>query len=342
MSPVRSLVIGMGGAVPSRRIDNDEIADRYGLEPEWVTQRTGILARHVADDDTSTSDLAALAGSRAMRSAGVDTLDAVIVATTTPDYRLPGTAPKVAHQLGLDATLAYDLNAVCSGFLYALVQADACIRAGVVNSALVIGADKFSTILDPDDAVNRAIFGDGAGAFVLTRDECSAVGPRSPGIIGANALSSDGSSEAMIRVASGGSAAPPPASPTWFEMAGRAVFGAAVERMVESCNSTLERQGWGPGDVDWLIPHQANHRILRSVASNLGIEPRRAILHLDEVGNTSAASIPLAATRHAKRLKGGDRVLLTAFGGGLTWGAVAMTWPTGLLVSSITMSQTNV
>ncbi|MFJ4220057.1 beta-ketoacyl-ACP synthase III [Curtobacterium luteum] len=316
---------GVGGALPARAVTNEDLEARLDTTDEWIRSRTGIGTRHQVDPGTATSDLAVAAGRLALENAGVDTVDVVIVATSTPDHRCPATAPDVAARLGLGTVPAFDIAAVCSGFVYGLVQADALIRAGVGERVLLIGADTFSTLVDPADRANAVIFGDGAGAVVLgagTDDDLGALGPFT--------LGSDGTALDLIRVEAGGSRRPgvdPEEPSAWFSMQGRAVFAAAVAAMADACRSVLGSSGWTADDVDHLVAHQANRRILTMVAAAIGVAPERAVLHLDRVGNTSAASIPLALAAHASEMRPGDRVLLTAFGGGTTWGAGALTWP---------------
>jgi len=324
-----AVLTGIGSFLPARRVGNEELAARLGSSDEWIHSRTGIGARYFAAPGTATSDLAVGAAERALASAGEAGVDVIVVATTTPDRPCPGTAPTVATKLGLTGVAAYDVAAVCTGFLYGLATATGLICAQVADRVLVIGADTFSSILDPDDRSTSVIFGDGAGAVVLragTADE--------PGAIGPFDLGSDGGGRNLITVRSGGSAQrlsgvePPPAQ-SYFEMAGKAVFWQAVQRMSESSRAALDRAGWQPGDVDRLVCHQANLRILNRLADALGISRDRVVGNIADVGNTAAASIPLAMDHAhvAGSLRAGDRVLLTAFGGGLTWGSTVLVWP---------------
>jgi 3-oxoacyl-[acyl-carrier-protein] synthase-3 len=257
-------------------------------------------------------------------------VDAVVVATTTPDHPCPATAPQVAARLGLGSVAAYDIAAVCSGFLYALATASAQIVAGYAQRVLVIGAETYSTILNPADRATSVIFGDGAGAVVLS----AVTDADRPGVLLGIDLGSDGSQQDLIMVPGGGSreratAADPDPQSRYFTMQGTKVFAQAVTRMSDSASAVLDRIGWPIDSVDHLVGHQANVRILKAVADRLGIPEERAIVNLDRVGNTSAASIPLALSDAAAAgtLTTGSRVLLTAFGGGLTWGAAALTWP---------------
>ncbi|MGW9414524.1 beta-ketoacyl-ACP synthase III [Arthrobacter cupressi] len=316
MSAQSAVIRGLGGALPGKVVTNHHLAAIMDTSDEWIRRRTGIVERRHADETESTSVLATLAGERALASAGVDSAGLVIVATSTPDKVCPATAPKVAANLGLQGVAAFDISAVCSGFVYALATAAWAIESGSTGSALVIGADTFTRLLDPTDRTTSVIFGDGAGAAYLsagTKDQ--------PGAIRASTLHADGDGESLIQV--------PRGAGSFFEMQGKEVFTRAVTAMSGSLQTVLDSAGWTAAEVDSLIAHQANLRILNAVASVAGIPAAKAEVHLDRVGNTSAASIPLAMTDAATKghRTPGDRVLLTAFGGGTTWGAIAMTWP---------------
>ncbi|SDS53829.1 3-oxoacyl-[acyl-carrier-protein] synthase III [Streptomyces sp. TLI_053] len=332
--PRYAALTGLGSHVPPRTVTNDDLAELLATTDEWITTRTGIKTRHWAEPGTATSDLALEAAARALRSARLPaepgTVDAVILATTTPDQPCPATAPQIAARLGLGHCAAYDIAAVCSGFLYALAAAAGQIAAGQARRILVIGAETYSTILNPGDRTTAVIFGDGAGAVVLEatadRDQ--------PGVLRAFDLGSDGTHYELITVPAGGSrqrTTPGEPNPDshYFAMDGRQVFTQAVTRMADSCRTVLDRLGWPVEQVDHLVGHQANLRILTALARDLGIPLQRAAVHLDRVGNTSAASIPLALDDAHRRgaLTPGDTVLLTAFGGGLTWGSAALLWP---------------
>lgn len=326
----RSAVVrGLGSWLPPQLVTNHDLAQQLNTSDDWIRSRTGIGARHVITPGMATSDLAVQAGARALKSAGKNGADAVVLATTTPDYRCPATAPLVSTRLGLGNIPAFDVAAVCTGFLYALATAAGLISSEMADCVLVIGADTFSTILDPQDRSTRAIFGDGAGAVVLTSGTAD-----EPGALGPVHLASDGAATELLYIPSGGSRSPLHA-PTdqqadpFFRMDGRAVFRQAVERMASSSKATLQRTGWAVDDVDLLVAHQANLRIMHALADRLGIPRARCAVHLDTVGNTAAASIPLALD-HATRsglLLPEHRVLITAFGGGLTWGACTISWP---------------
>ena len=316
MSEVAAVIRGLGGALPEQVITNDHLSTLMETSDDWIRRRTGIIERRHSDETESTSVLATTAAQRALASAGVESVGLLIVATSTPDKVCPATAPKVAASLGLQGIAAYDIAAVCSGFVYALATASWAITSGSVDSALVIGADTFTRLLDPMDRTTSVIFGDGAGAAYLsagTADE--------PGAVLASTLHSDGTGETLIHVPRGAGA--------FFEMQGKEVFTQAVSAMSDSVNTVLTKVGWTAAEVDSLIAHQANLRILNTVASLTGIPGSKAEIHLDRVGNTSAASIPLAMTNAGTKghRTPGDKVVLTAFGGGTTWGAIAMTWP---------------
>ncbi|MCG8914481.1 beta-ketoacyl-ACP synthase 3 [Actinokineospora sp. PR83] len=327
-----AVVAGIGGHTPSTVVTNAALSLRFDTSDEWIRSRTGIGARHVAEPGEATSDLAVRAGAAALRSAaprsGGDGVDLLLLATSTPDHPCPATAPAVATRLGLSVP-ALDVNAVCSGFVYGLAVADGLIAGGVAERVLLIGADTFSTILDPDDRSAAALFGDGAGAVVLRAGHVG-----EPGAVQAFDLGSDGDLADLVMVREGGSRHPgrdPGAerSDRFFAMRGQAVYRHAVARMTESARSVLDRVGWAPGEVDRFVAHQANARILATVGTELGVPADRVYANLGAVGNTVAASIPLALAHAAEagELHGGDRVLLSAFGGGATWGAAALTWP---------------
>ncbi|HEY0636672.1 MAG TPA: beta-ketoacyl-ACP synthase III [Pseudonocardiaceae bacterium] len=319
---------GVGRHVPAAVITNDDLAARFDTSDEWIRSRTGIARRHVVAPGEATSDLAVAAGRRALRHAGLDAVDLVLLATTTPDRRCPATAPVVAARLGLAGVPAFDVSAVCSGFVYGLATAGGLIAAGTARSVLLIGADAFTTIVDPADRGASSVFGDGAGAVVLTAGEDG-----EPGALLALDLGSDGTLADLITVRAGGSAEPRPAADrpadAWFTMHGQAVYRHAVRRMTASSLAALERAGWDVADIDRFIGHQANRRILDTVGLELGLPPARVYANVGEVGNTAAASIPLALADAAAdgTLRAGNRVLLSAFGGGATWGSAALTWP---------------
>lgn len=324
-----AVLTGVGSCLPPRLVTNDELAVRLDTSDEWVRSRTGIKQRYVATGGINTSDLAAGAGSRALKSSGDSHVDTLVLATTTPDRPCPATAPTVGGKLGLAHAAAYDISAVCSGFLYALASASGLIACGISERVLVIGAETFSRLLNPSDRSTSVIFGDGAGAVVLRAGE-----HEEPGALGHFDLGSDGDGMDLITVPAGG---PPPEGTYtvpapddyYFTMQGKKVFWLSVQRMGQCAQAVLDRAGWRAVDVDHLVSHQANHRITGRLADEIGLPRERAVNNIADVGNTAAASIPLALDyAHADGvLTPGDRVLLTAFGGGLTWGATALTWP---------------
>ncbi|MER7728859.1 beta-ketoacyl-ACP synthase III [Streptomyces sp. NPDC096323] len=324
-----SVVCGLGGYVPERLVTNNDLSERLDTTDAWIHSRTGIRARHMISSDTATSDLAVEAGHRALKSADQAAVDVVVLATTTPDRPCPATAPEVAARLGVGTVPAFDVAAVCSGFLYALATAAGLIASGTADRALVIAAEAFTTIIDPQDRTTAVIFGDGAGAVVLRVGD-----PAEPGALGPMVLGSDGDHSDLIEVPAGGSrqrASGRPAAPgeQYFQMRGRDTYRHAVERMTAASRQAVERAGWTTAQVDRLAAHQANARILDAVAERLGIPAERQLSNIAYMGNTGGASIPLllADTAASGRLRAGHRVLLTAFGGGLAWGAATLSWP---------------
>ncbi|WP_447003274.1 beta-ketoacyl-ACP synthase III [Saccharothrix isguenensis] len=307
-----AVILGVGGSLPERIVTNDDLSALLDTSDEWIRSRTGIGARRWVDAGTTTSDLAVDAGARAMRSAGLSTVDAVIVATTTPDRRCPAVGPAVASRLGMVGVPAHDVSAVCTGFLYGLANAVGLIASGAARTVLLIAAETFSTILDPADRGTAVIFGDGAGAVV--------VGEGEPGSIGPCVLGSDGTGADLIQI---------PAGEDYFRMRGTEVFRQAVARMSDVALDALARADLGPDDVDHLAPHQANQRICDGVARSVGLPASKVLSNVETVGNTAAASIPVLLAQAAAdgRIKTGDRVLAVAFGGGLTWGATTLVWP---------------
>ncbi len=324
-----AVLAGIGAVVPPRAVTNQMLSERLATSDEWIRSRTGIEKRHAVDVGVATSDLAVEAGGRAMKSAGIDEVDLVVLATATPDHPLPGTAPDVASRLGLRDVPAFDIAAVCAGFVYALASGAGAIVSGLANRVLVIGAETFTSILDPEDRGTTILFGDGAGAVVLRAGK-----EDEPGALAGFDLGSDGTLADLIKIQGGGSrqrsgGLPPDPDQGWFTMQGREVFTQAVTRMAGSTRTLLEQIGWPVESVDRFVGHQANIRILHSVSDLLGLPRERAVVHLDQVGNTSAASIPLALVHAAEtgHLVKGHRVAMSAFGGGLTWGSAALTWP---------------
>ncbi|MGH8934315.1 MAG: beta-ketoacyl-ACP synthase III [Egibacteraceae bacterium] len=323
-----AVITGIGGYVPPGVTTNDDLARRLDTSDEWIRTRTGIRERRFVEPGTATIELAVEAGSRALKSAGETEVDLVVLATMTPDRICPSSAPEIASRLGLGGVAAFDVSAVCTGFVYALAASAGMISAGIADRVLCIGAEAISRYLNPDDRNTAVIFGDGAGALVLRageRDEAGAVGPFD--------LGSDGEHGDLIAVPAGGSRRPMASERTavdsYLVMDGREVYRHAIPRMVASSLAVLERAGWSPADVDRFVGHQANARILDAVADRLGIAADRRVSNIGRVGNTAAASIPLALADAAAdgTLQHGHRVLLTAFGGGLTWGSAILTWP---------------
>ncbi len=323
-TPRHSRITGTGSFLPQRRVSNDELARQlaergHETSDSWIVERTGIRARHFADDGVGSSDLAFAAATNALAAAGRDAadLDLIIVATSTPDMVFPSTASLVQRKLGVAGAAAFDVQAVCSGFVYALVVADSMIRAGTASKALVIGAEVFSRILDFDDRGTCVLFGDGAGAVILEASD-------TPGII-ASELHADGRHVEVLctpgHVAGGKVLGDP-----LLRMDGQAVFKLAVGVLEEVARSVLAKAGREAADIDLLIPHQANIRIMQSTARKLKLPMDKVAVTVDEHGNTSAASIPLAldASVRAGRVKPGDTVLLEGVGGGFTWGAVLL------------------
>ncbi|MPZ82413.1 MAG: beta-ketoacyl-ACP synthase III [Actinophytocola sp.] len=321
-----AVLCGLGTWLPPRVVPNAEISRRLDTSDDWIRARTGIRQRHVVEPGMCTSDLAVEAGMRALKSADTDHVDAVVLATTTPDRPCPATAPDVAHRIGLDRVAAFDVNAVCTGFLYGMASGAGLIAAGVAERVLVIGADTFSTITDPDCRATAAIFGDGAGAVVLR-----AGSPHELGALGPFDLGSDGADADLIMVPAGGSRRRTPASDAerYFTMAGKAVFRKAIFQMAGSAQSVLRKAGLRLRDVDKFVIHQANARILNGVADMLGQPAGKFVRNIEQVGNTAAASVPLAMSSACEsgELRAGQQVLLGAFGGGLTWGSTVLRWP---------------
>jgi len=321
----RSIVLGCGAYLPERVVTNDELAQRVDTSDEWISQRTGIRQRHIAADGELTSDLALAAARQALAKAGIDgsDLDVIVLATATPDNTFPATATKVQAGLGNRSGAAFDVQAVCSGFVYALAMADNMLRLGQANTALVIGAEVFSRILDWEDRTTCVLFGDGAGAVVLRAgDGAGASSDR--GVLSTH-LYSDGANYEALYVDGG-----PGSTGTagHVRMAGREVYRQAVVRMAECVDHALESNGLGHDDVDWLVPHQANLRIIESTGRKLDLPMDRVIVTVDRQANTSAATIPLALAEASAdgRIKEGQLLALTAMGGGFTWGSALIRW----------------
>jgi len=321
---LRALVAGCGAYLPDRVLTNDELAARLDTSDEWIRQRTGIAERRIAADGQLTSDLAVAAARRALDRAGMSgsDLDLIVLATATPDLTFPATATKVQAQLAMKRGAAFDVQAVCAGFIFALSVADNAIRLGQARTALVIGAETFSRILDWEDRGTCVLFGDGAGALVLNAVPDGAPGGR--GVLSTH-LHSDGSQHDILYVDGG-----PSSSRTtgFLRMEGREVFRHAVQNLSEVVDETLEANGLTAADIDWLVPHQANSRIIDAVGRRLGLPASRVVNTVARHANTSAASIPLALSEAVGdgRIVPGNLVLMEAIGGGLSWGASLVRW----------------
>ncbi len=322
MNGIRTVVAGVGSYLPDRIVTNAEMARMVDTSDEWIVERTGINQRHIAADGEYTSDLAIAAGKRAIEDAGIDAgdIDMVIVATATPDETFPATAVKVQAGLGITQGAAFDIQAVCSGFVYGFSVADNLIRGGMSKNLLLIGAETFSRILDWEDRTTCVLFGDGAGAVVLRGEQ----GAGDRGII-ASKLRSDGTKHDLLYVDGGPSTTQTTGK---LRMRGRDVFKHAVNNLADIVQEVFEGTDLSPSDIDWIVPHQANRRILDATARKLGIAPDKVVVTVQDHGNTSAASVPLALDRAVRdgRIKRGDLVLLEAMGGGFTWGASLVRW----------------
>ena len=315
----RSVIIGTGSALPPRRVTNAELAERVETTHEWIVERTGIEARHIAGDGETTATLATEAALKALAAAGIEakSIGLIVLATATPDQTFPASATRVQTALGIDDCIAFDVQAVCTGFLYALSIADNMVKGGMAERALVIGSETFSRILDWEDRATCVLFGDGAGAIVIeardTEDE---------GIL-ATRLHADGRHNDLLYVDGGVSTT---GTVGKLRMKGKEVFRHAVVNLADVLHETLEAAGHRAEEVDWVVPHQANKRILDATARKLGLDPARVIVTVDQHANTSAASVPLAldvAVRDG-RIEKGDLIVLEAMGGGFTWGAAVV------------------
>jgi len=320
----RSVILGIGSYLPSRVVTNDELARKVDTSDEWIVQRTGIRERRIAAPGELTSDLARKAATAALNDAGLDpqAIDLIIVGTSTPDQTFPASAVTVQAGLGITHGAAFDLQAVCSGFVYALAMADSLLKSGNFKRALVIGAETFSRILDWSDRTTCVLFGDGAGAVVLEAQQPESGNER--GVLTTH-LRSDGRHRTKLYVDGG-----PSSTQTvgHLRMEGRAVFKHAVSMITDVITDAFKATGTTADDIDWFVPHQANKRIIDDSAKKLGIAPEKVVITVDRHGNTSAASIPLAldVARRDGRIKKGDLVLLEAMGGGFTWGSALVRW----------------
>ncbi|MFM6932421.1 MAG: beta-ketoacyl-ACP synthase III [Novosphingobium sp.] len=316
---LRAVITGTGSALPARRVDNDEMARLVDTSDEWIAARTGIRSRYFAGEGETTSTLATAAARKAIEAAGIDacSIDLIVLGTTTPDQTFPATATRVQAALGCNGGMAFDVQAVCSGFLYALGVADSMIRSGMASKALVIGAETMSRLLDFDDRGTCVLFGDGAGAIVLearTSDD-----PDAPGIL-ATKLHADGAHNELLFVDGGVSTT---GTVGKLRMTGNQVFKHAVNNLADVLREVLEISGTQAAEIDWVVPHQANSRIIEGTAKKLGLPMERVILTVDSHANTSAASVPLALDAAVRdgRIKPGQLIVLEAMGGGFTWGA---------------------
>jgi 3-oxoacyl-[acyl-carrier-protein] synthase-3 len=314
----RSVVLGVGSALPKRMVTNAELAERVDTSDQWIVERTGIRSRYVAGEGETTASLATEAARRALDHAGLEPADIglIVLATATPDQTFPSSATKVQATLGIDDCIAFDVHAVCTGFLYALSVADSMLRSGSAEKALVIGAETFTRILDWEDRATCVLFGDGAGALVLEAQDTDS------GIL-ATKLHADGRHNDLLFVDGGPSTT---GTVGKLRMKGREVFRHAVVRLADVLNEVLADAGLSPADVDWVVPHQANARILDATAKKLGLPAEKVVVTVDRHANTSAASVPLAFDTAVKdgRIQRGDIVVLEAMGGGFTWGAAAL------------------
>ena len=315
---LRSVLVGTGSALPARAVSNAELAKTVDTSDEWIVERTGIRNRYIAGEGETTSTLATEAARKALTAAGLEPADIglIVVATATPDQTFPATATQVQHALGCNGGVAFDVAAVCSGFLYALGVADSLLRTGMAQRALVIGAETFSRILDWDDRTTCVLFGDGAGAVVL---EARDVADDGPGVL-ATRLHADGAYNGLLYVDGGPSST---GTVGHVRMKGPEVFRHAVVNLAQVLREVLADQGLTCADIDWVVPHQANQRILDATARKLGLPPEKVIVTVDRHANTSAASVPLALDTAVRdgRIRPGDLVMLEAMGGGFTWGA---------------------
>lgn len=322
---IRSVVAGCGAYLPARTLTNDELAQKVDTSDAWIVERTGIRERHIAAEGELTSDLARIAAERALADAEMAAaeVDLIVLATATPDLTFPATAAKVQAQLGIRRGAAFDIQAVCTGFIYALAVADNFLKAGQFRTALVIGAETFSRILDWNDRGTCVLFGDGAGAVVLRAEEARGTN-RDRGVLSTH-LHADGRQHDLLYVDGGPSTT---GTSGFLRMAGKEVFRHAVVNLAAVVDEALTANGVTAKDVDWLVPHQANKRILDATAKKLGLAPEKVIVTVDKHGNTSAASVPLALAAGAAdgRIKPGQLLLLEAMGGGFTWGSALVRW----------------
>lgn len=325
MNIVRTVIKGVGGYLPTRVLTNADLAKVVDTSDQWITERTGIKERRIAAEGELTSTMGAVAARRALDEAGVapEDIDLIILATSTPDQTFPATAVSIQADLGITQGAAFDMQAVCSGFVFALATADTYMKSGLFKRALVIGAEAFSRLLDWEDRSTCVLFGDGAGAVVVEAQKLNGVAT-DRGVL-ATCLRSDGRYRDKLYVDGGPSST---GTVGHLRMDGPEVFRHAVTKISEVIGTTLDQAGYKASDIDWFVPHQANRRILDGAAKKLGLDRDKIIITLDKHANTSAASIPLALSqgRSDGRIKPGDLVLIEAMGGGFTWGAVLIRW----------------
>jgi len=327
-----SSIIGTGSYLPEKVLTNDDLSKIVDTSDEWITTRTGIKERHIAADDQATSDLASEAARRAMTAAGVtpEEIDLIVVATVTPDMFFPSTACFVQRKIGATNAVCFDISAACSGFLYALQVARHFLNAGSRTTALVIGAEKLSSLVNWEDRNTCVLFGDGAGAVVIRAVDADT---DAPGRVLSTVMGSDGTLSDLLKVPGGGSALPitpenAALRPNTIHMEGRETFKHAVTRMCQASEQALEMAGLTKADIAMVIPHQANARIITAIADRLGLPEEKTFVNVDKYGNTSAATIPVALDEAHRqgRIKRGDIVLLVAFGGGFTWASSVLRW----------------
>ncbi|WP_341760603.1 beta-ketoacyl-ACP synthase III [Candidatus Endowatersipora endosymbiont of Watersipora subatra] len=322
---IRSVVLGAGAATPKHSVTNDQLAQKMETSDEWIVQRTGIEQRYIADSCETTASLGERAARLALKDCGLipDDIDLIILATSTPNNTFPATSVEIQNRLGMKHGAAFDLQAVCTGFVFAMTTADTYIKSGQAKRILVIGAETFSRILDWQDRTTCVLFGDGAGAIILEAQECNGM-MDDRGIL-TNHLRSDGSHKGKLYVDGGPSTT---GTVGHLRMQGREVFKHAIGMIRDVVESAFEATGLDSDSIDWFIPHQANKRIIDASAKMLNIDSKKVVITVNQHGNTSSASIPLAidVARKDGRLKKGDLVLIEAMGGGFTWGALIVRW----------------
>ncbi|ATO57307.1 beta-ketoacyl-ACP synthase III [Bartonella sp. 1-1C] len=322
---IRSVVCSVGSALPKKNVSNDEITKLVETSDSWIVQRTGIRQRYIADSNETTVSLGVQAAQEALKNAGmtVKDIDCIILATSTPNRTFPASAVEIQHALGMKHGFAFDIQAVCSGFIFALVTGDAYLRCGVAKRILVIGSDTFSRILDWQDRTTCVLFGDGSGAAILEAQEFEGTSSDS-GILSAK-LRSDGEYVDKLYVDGGPSTTQ---TTGYLRMDGREVFKHAVSMITDVVDDCFAAVGMNPSQLDWFVPHQANRRIIEASAKKLGIIKDQIVITIDQHGNTSAGSVPLALATAVQdgRIKKGDLIMLEAMGGGFTWGAILIRW----------------